>query len=148
MAKSDTWIAPVRIEGLRELQASLKALDGESQKQLRVALNDVAEAVVRVARGRVPTRTGAARGSIKVASSQREARVQAGGRKAPYFPWLDYGGKVGVNKSVTRPWQKHGRYLYPAYWSQHDLITDMLNERLRAVATGAGLDVDEVADGK
>lgn len=137
----------IKVDGLRELQASLKALDGESQKQLRLALNDAVGIVVRTAGPRVPTVSGRARGSIKPASSQREARIQAGGSRAPYYPWLDFGGRTGRGRtgprtgSVNRPFLKEGRYLWAAYADQQPAIARMLEQRLGDVARGAGLDV-------
>lgn len=133
-------IDPIRIDGLRDLQAALRAMDGESQKLLRGTLNQAAETVAAGARRRVPTRTGKAAGSIKVASSQREARVKAGGTKAPYMPWLDYGGRVGRGKSVVRPFVKGGRYVYPTYFANRDSILKGLSDSIDKLITQVGLD--------
>jgi hypothetical protein len=123
-------IEPIRITGLRELQASLKAMDGEAQKELRVALNEAAEIVVKGARQRMPSRSGKARASVKVASGQREAKVKFGSAKTPYTPWLDFGGRVGRNKSISRPVLRHGRYVYVAYDAQRHNIQRLLEKRL------------------
>lgn len=130
---------PIRVEGLRELQAALKRIDGESQKQLRVALNNAAEGIASDARRRVPTRTGKARASIRATSSQRESRVSGGKKAVPYYSWLDYGGKTGIGKSVVRPFKKAGRYLYPAYHDQRDEMLASLTREIVAVAHAAGL---------
>lgn len=135
-----TFVAPVRIEGLAELRKSLKSLDADQAKGLRLDLNEAAGIVVRVARPRVPTRTGAAAGSIKVSSTQGQARVAAGGNKAPYYPWLDYGGRTGRKKANVRRFERHGRYLYPAYWSQAENITRLLSKKLAERIRGAGLE--------
>lgn len=103
-----TFGSPIRVEGLRELQAALKAFDGESQKALRVALNNAVEGIASDARRRVPTRSGKARASIRATSSQREARVSAGKKAVPYYGWLDYGGKTGIGRSIDRPFRKAG----------------------------------------
>lgn len=134
-------IEPVKVKGLREFQASLKAMDGESQKRLRLVLNEAAELVVDHARRGVPTRTGKARGSIKMASSQREARVKAGGAKAPYYPWLDYGGRVGRGRSVARAFRPEGRYLYPAARAERARVMSVLEANLLALARETGLEV-------
>lgn len=131
---------PIRIEGLRELQATLRALDGESQKLLRGTLNEAAETVAAGARRRVPTRTGRAKGSVKTASSQREARVKAGSAKVPYFGFLDYGGRVGIGRSVSRPFVRSGRYVYPAYDANRDSIMKGLSDSIGRLITRAGLD--------
>lgn len=131
---------PIRIEGLRELQATLRALDGESQKLLRGTLNEAAETVAAGARRRVPTRTGRAKGSVKTASSQREARVKAGSAKVPYLGFLDYGGRVGIGRSVSRPFVRSGRYVYPAYDANRDSIMKGLSDSIGRLITRAGLD--------
>lgn len=135
-------VQPLRISGLREIQKALKDLDGESQKELRTALNEGAQIVVNVAQRRVPVLTGAARSSIRATSGQREARVSAGGKKAPYLPWLDYGGKVGRNRSVVRPFIKGGRYLYPAYESQHDNVLRLIRKRLTDLLAKKGIETE------
>lgn len=134
-------IDPVKIRGLRELQKALRDLDGESQKRLRAVLNDVAETIAAGARRRVPTRTGAAKASVKVASGQREAKVKEGSAKAPYAPFLDYGGRVGRNRSVNRPFVPGGRYLYPTYHANKAGIAPALEKALNALVEDAGLDV-------
>lgn len=134
-------VQPIRIDGLRELQKALKELDGESQKELRLALNEAANVVVNVARRRIPVQTGAARASVRASSGQRSASVTAGGRKAPYLPWLDYGGRTGRKGSAVRPFIKGGRYIYPAYESQHDNVTALLTKRIRALVESKGLSV-------
>lgn len=134
-------VDPIRVKGLRDLQAALKALDGESQKAIRVALNNAVELIAVDARRKVPYQSGAVRASIKAQSSQREARVAAGGRRAPHYPWLDYGGAVGIGRSVKRPFRKEGRYLYPAYHRNRDDMLDMVSAELARVAEAAGLTV-------
>lgn len=134
-------IAPISITGLREIQAALKQLDGESQKQLRVVLNQAAQAVVGGAARRVPTKTGAARASIRAASGQREAKVSGGSKKVPYYGWIDFGGKVGRDRSVRRPFLQSGRYIYPAYDANKDSIGKALGKALVDLCTNAGLDV-------
>lgn len=135
-------LEPVRIEGLRELQATLKALDGESQKQIRVVLNEAAGIVVRGAQNRAPVVTGAYRKSIKAASGQREASVKAGGAKVPYAGFLDYGGRVGKHKSVVRPFQRGGRYVYPAYYAQRENILAAIAAGLTRLVASVGLEED------
>jgi hypothetical protein len=129
----------IRVQGLREFQAKLKAADGESQKLLRVVLNDAAEIVVKEANSLVPRRTGNAAASIKAQSSQREGRVRAGGAKVPYYAWLDFGGRVGRSRSVVRPFMKSGRYIYPAAQDKRDAVADRLEESMTELAKKVGL---------
>lgn len=133
----------IRIKGLREFQQSLKTLDKDLPKALRVAFNNAAGMVVTDARGRVPSRTGRARGSVKAASTQTAARVRGGGRQAPYYPWLDFGGRIprGPRRPYLAP---HGRYIYNAYFRHRDSgrFQDELSKALVDVAKTAGLEVD------
>jgi hypothetical protein len=131
----------IEIKGIKEFQASLRKMDADLPKQLRIALNQASQLVIDKARADVPTRSGAARASLKVRSSQREARVAAGGRKAPYYPWLDFGGKVGRGKSVHRPFFKEGRYIYPALRKNREEITQVMLTAVSDLARGAGLEV-------
>jgi len=133
--------AKIQITGIKEFQAALRKMDADLPKQLRIALNQASQLVVDKARSQVPTRTGAAAASLKVRSTQREARVAAGGRKAVYYAWLDFGGSVGRSKSVHRPFYKEGRYIYPALRKNREEITQIMVTALSGLARGAGLDV-------
>lgn len=135
-------IDPIRIDGLRDLQAALKAIDGNAQKQLRVVLNSAAELVVNKARPNVPKKTGRAAASLRVSSSQREARVSFGSAKVPYAGWLDYGGKVGIHHSVKRPFVKTGRIVYPSYNEQRPEILEQLSKALNDLVVSSGLEVE------
>jgi len=136
-------VHPIRVEGMKELQRALKELDGESQKEIRVALNEVAVTVAQGAARRVPVRTGAARESLRAMSSQRETRISAGGRKAPWYGWLDFGGAVGRNNSVRRPFVRQGRYIFPTIGANRDGLARAVRDALVALARRKGLEVDD-----
>src|SRR4051794_11989815 len=85
----------IKVEGLKEFQRVLKKVDGDLPKALRMAFNKTAQLVVDDAKPRVPVRSGKAASTVKARSTQASARVVSGGDKAPYFPWLDFGGTVG-----------------------------------------------------
>ena len=129
----------IDLSGVREFQRQLKTMDAELPKQIRVTLNAAGEVVLRYAKPKVPTRSGAAASSLKLRSSQREARLGAGGRKAPYYPWLDFGGKVGPADSVERPFITEGRYIYPTIRERSREIEDTMAEGLVSLAAQAGL---------
>jgi hypothetical protein len=134
----------IRIEGLNEFRRSLKALDNDLPKVLRMAFNDAADLVTSDAQPRVPRRGGRARGSVKSKSTQTSARVIGGGRRAPYYPWLDFGGRVGPRKSIRRPFIKRtGRYIYKSYFAHKDSgdMQQALSHALIKVADQAGLEV-------
>lgn len=135
-------IEPIKIDGLRDLQRALKQADGESQKKLRLVLNKAADIVVADAQGLVPRGpSGDARASLKARSGQREAVASGGSRKAPYYPWLDFGGRVGRKRSVERRFIKSGRYLYPAWSDNRKKVLDLLAEEIVEVAKSVGLEV-------
>lgn len=133
----------VRVTGLAEFNRALKRLDDQAPKQLRLALNDVADVVIRHARPLVPRRTGRAAASMKARSTRTAVRVAAGGRRAPYYPWLDFGGRVGRRKATKRAFLREGRYLYRAYFDNEDEFADVLTDRLRGAARRAGLQVTD-----
>lgn len=135
-------IEPIKIKGLIEFQRALKNVENGAQKQLRVVFNAVAETVAAGARRRVPTKSGKAKSSVKVASSQREAIVKAGGARVSYYPWLDFGGRVGIHKSVSRPFVQTGRYLYPAYDANRASIFPALEKGLEDLVRSSGLELD------
>lgn len=131
----------IRVEGLRDFQRQLKQMDAQLPRQLRLALNEAAGLVIDYAAPRFPKRSGAAAASLKARSSQRVARVALGGRRAPYAPWLDFGGRTGPARSVVRPFIKEGRYVYRGLAVKRDAITDVLASGLAQLARDSGLEV-------
>lgn len=136
-------VGRIEVQGLRELQRALRDVDRAMPKALRLALNEASELVIDYARGRMPSRTGRARASLKARSSQREARVALGGRAAPYAPWLDFGGQ-GRRKGrpPARPFIREGRYVYKGLAVHRADVQRTLERALVDVAKGAGLEVD------
>jgi hypothetical protein len=132
----------VSVTGLSEFSRGLRKLDGEAAKGMRIALNGVADVLVVETKKEIPQRTGAAAASLKARSTRTSARVAVGGRKAPYYPWLDFGGRTGPRRSVVRPFYKEGRYLYPTLRRIRPEIEAALERALTDVARSAGLDVD------
>jgi HK97 gp10 family phage protein len=135
---SDT--TAVKVKGLRDLQAALKATEDGLQKELRVALNRAADLVASGAARRVPVKTGRARASLRAQSSQREAKVMGGSKKAAYYGWLEFGGRIGRDKATRRPFVKGGRYLWPAYAAQRDQVAKVIAAELTALMERTGLD--------
>lgn len=134
---------PVRIYGLVEFSRALRKMDSDLPRTLRLALNKTAQAVIDRAVPQVPTRSGRARRSLKAKSTRTAVRVGAGGARVPYYPWLDFGGRVGRNRSVKRTFYSDGRYIYPTY---HALkasgeFEDILTAALAGVARSAGVEV-------
>lgn len=132
----------IEIKGIRDLQRALKSADANLPKQLRVALNEASNEVIDYATAHMPSRTGRARASLKARSSQREARVGMGGKRAPYAPWLDFGGEGKVRgRPAPRPFIKSGRYVYKGLELRHDRITEIMSTALHDLARSAGLEM-------
>lgn len=108
----------VRVEGLRELRKALGGIDKALPKSLAKKLKAIGEKVAANARGRMPSRSGRARASVKAGTSGNTAHVQGGRKTVPYFGWLEYGGTLkatgGRRNTQHRPRVSKGRYLYPA----------------------------------
>lgn len=132
----------IRIDGLKEFQRALRDMDAALPKQIRVILNQATAVVIDWARPRVPRRSGRAVSSIKARSSQREARVAIGGTKAPYMPWLDFGGEGRVKgRPAARPFIRKGRYLYAGLDATRDEVTEIMSKGLDELGRSAGLEV-------
>jgi phage gpG-like protein len=125
----------LRIDGLREFRAALKAADASLPRELRPAFNKAAEVVAFAARGRVPTRSGSLASSIRPLSTQTEGRVAMGSAKVPYAGFIEFGGRVGRKKSVSRPIVKSGRYLYPTFRERRPLVEAIMVKALDDVVT-------------
>src|SRR5262245_43715055 len=133
---------PIKIDGLDVFVRNLKTLDAELPKTVRTAMNAAAGVVVDYARPRIPKRSGRAARSLRVASTQKAAKVRAGGARAPYFPWLDFGGRVGRRKSVARPFRKDGRYIYAGYFTKQAEFRELLEGGVLDTVRAAGIEVD------
>jgi hypothetical protein len=131
----------IKVEGLNQAVRALKKFDADAPKTLRLAFNDAAQLVIDVARPRVPTRTGKAKASIKARSLRTAVRVSEGGARAPYMPFLDFGGRVGKNKSVHRPFLKEGRYIWWAFAQRRSEVLTAAQDALTTAARAAGLEV-------
>lgn len=134
-------IEPIKVKGLAEFSRNLRKINGELPKSLRVASNEAAQIVVTWAKSHVHSRSGRAASSIKAKSTRTEARVSGGGTKVPYYPWLDFGGKVGRHRSVQRKYIKAGRYIYPGYTENMDQVNAALLAALLDVVRQADMEV-------
>ena len=133
----------VEVKGLAEFNRGLRKIGSEAPKQLRVALNGAAELLITKTRPQIPSRSGKARGSLTARSTRTSARVAVGGKRAGYYPWLDFGGQGRIKgRPAARPFIKGGRYLYPTLGKIRPAIIDELDDAIRTVARNAGLEVD------
>jgi hypothetical protein len=133
----------IEVGGLTQLSRGLKAIDKDAPKELRLALNSAAQLLVDETRPKIPTVSGAARRSLVARSTRTSARVGVGGKKAPYFPWLDFGGEGRVKgRPAKREFIKEGRYVYPTLREIRPRIEAQLQESISTVIRDAGLQED------
>lgn len=133
----------IRVGGLAQLSRALKAVDNEAPKRLRIGLNQAAELLIQHTRPKVPTVSGKARASIKARSTRTSARVAVGGTRAPYFPWLDFGGQGRVaGRPPARTFYREGRYVYPTLAEIRPQIEQLLQDAIADVVSSAGLQED------
>lgn len=133
--------AGITIRGLDEFRGELARLEASTPKALAMATSACAEMGADDARRRVPTRTGRARASVRVKVTAAGATIMGGDSRAPYFPWLDFGGAVGRGHAVRRPYLGDGRYIYFAYQQTKSRYLEVLSKSLRSAVEGAGLEV-------
>lgn len=133
---------PIKVVGLKEFRKGLKGMDAGLPKTVRLTFNQVAEVLVDETRPKIPRRTGRAAASLKAQSTQTAARVSMGGNRAPYMPWLDFGGKTGPKKSVVRPFIRSGRYFFPTLDENRDTVQDLMLSGLTQLAESNGIEVD------
>lgn len=133
----------VQIGGLTQLSRALKAVDKEAPKQLRLTFNEAAQLLIDRTKPTIPSVSGAARRSLVARSTRTSARVAVGGRKAPYFPWLDFGGQGRIKgRPAPREFLREGRYVYPTLRKIRPEIEKALQDGLTAVVENAGLEAD------
>lgn len=130
----------VRVEGIKELQRSLRQANASFPAELRKANKSAAEVVVRFAVPRAPSRTGRLRGSIKAQAQQRGATVKGGTpTRVPYYGFIDFGGSVGIHHSVKREFVSEGRILYPALNDARPVFMTQYERDVRDLLRKAGL---------
>lgn len=131
----------VTVTGLREFSRAVRRLDAEAAKAIRVALNGCATLLIDRARPKIPRRTGRAAASLKASSTRTAVRIKIGGPRAPWYPWLDFGGRTGRRKSVVRPFIAEGRYLYPTLAQNRAEFTQIMETALGDIARDVGLEI-------
>jgi len=132
----------ITVRGLAEFGKALRRIDSEAAKGIRLVNNEAAAIVVERARPRIPSRTGRARGSIRLKSTRTLVRISVGGPRAPYFPWLDFGGRTGIRRTVLREFIQGGRYIYPALAETQSEVQSVMERGLSRIAREAGVEVD------
>jgi hypothetical protein len=134
-------VQPIKVEGLREARARLKALGDGQQKMIRLALNDAGAVIVDNTAPWIPSRTGRTRSTLKVRSTQSKAVVVGGGNRAPWYPWLDFGGAVGRKGSVYRKFYREGRFAWRTLGKRRTEVVEAVDTALVNAVREAGFEV-------
>lgn len=129
----------IQVSGIADVQKALRSVSADLPRELRRINKEAADLVREAARSRAPHRTGKLRDSIASRAEQRGASVKGGGARVPYFGFIDFGGSVGRNNSVKRPFIRRGRIIYPAVNDKRDQIIDTYGRNLNQLLRGAGL---------
>ncbi len=130
----------LEIDGLAQLNRGLRQIDAGAPKALRLALNEGAGLFASRVQPEIPVVTGAARRSVVARSTRTSARIAVGGKRAPWFPWLDFGGEGRrPGRPAHRPFLREGRYVYPTLRRVRPEIDQALQGALDAVIRDAGL---------
>lgn len=133
--------AKIEVEGLTLINRALRSIDKEAPKGIRLAFNEAADLLVAEARPKIAVVTGAARRSLVARSTRSSARVAIGGKKAPYFPWWEFGGQGRISGRPTqRDFISEGRSVYPTLREIRPRIQAVLTDRLQDVIRDAGLE--------
>lgn len=132
--------AELKTKGVGALVAELAMAERLAPELAETVPALIAADVAKDARRRVPTRSGRAAGTVRATRTAMGAAVSGGGSTAPYYGWLDYGGKVGRRRSVSRPYRAEGRYIYAAYRSLSGTITPLMEREVGRMLDKAGLD--------
>lgn len=119
------------------LERQILKLGSGAERALLNVIRDVADDVVSSVRGRVPRRTGTAASTYRAMPTSTGVDVSFGGSRAPYVPWLEFGGKAG-RSGASRPYVPRGRYLFPA---MRKAIDDWESEILRGLDGLSDLEV-------
>lgn len=135
----------IQIHGLAEFRKALLRLDKEwsATAGLKRVGDEAAGLVVGWARPRVPFRTGRAQRSVRATSSATAAQVTGGGVRVPWYPFVDFGGRVGRKRVVRRAFVPEGRYIYPGYAAVRPEVEARLAEGLLRTIRSVGWDVTD-----
>lgn len=138
----------IEVQNLGKFTSSLRKVNDGLPSAMKEGFTKIADIVRDATRAKMPHRSGDAKGSVTSRGKQRGAAIAVGGQKAPYYPWLDFGGSVGRGHMPGKAWSgaikrdviPKGRYLYPSIAENSDTIKRETDALLERVIKGAGFD--------
>lgn len=138
------------IQGLAELKAALKEMEGKVPKELAKGFKAIAATIADKVRSQMPpkfqktvkasgTQTG---GAVKYAAMQTSAPWNTAKN---ITGWWDFGGHVGRGRGWNRPWGVRtngadGRFLYPTIKGEKSNTIKMIDDLIRTLAARAGFE--------
>lgn len=127
----------IEVDGLKDLQRELRAVDKDFPKELRLANKGAAEIVADATRASFASRGGVApkvAPSVKALAQQRSASVKIGGAKYPYAMGSEFGGRGRPRTRQFPPWRGNGEgagySLYESIRAQRDKVMDSYGDAL------------------
>lgn len=134
----------IRVRGWAKVHAELGTFGSKLPRVVKQAAREAALPVARETKALLPVgpaARGHVRSSIRVATTRGGVAIRGGGARFPYYPWLEFGGRVGRRKSVHRARIRGGRYLYPSLVRHRPFIERTMNRNIVEAARSAGLNV-------
>lgn len=116
------------VEGLNETVRTLRKL-GTQVPELKAAFSRIGDKAAAQVRSAAPVRTGALAASVKASKRQNSVYIYAGGAKAFYAPFVEFGTK----------YQRATRFMRSTAASQAPQALEELQEELDALITKLGL---------
>lgn len=126
---------------IERVRLQLSILYAETPTIERRAESDAADVVARTAARKIPlgpSEGGHLRYTVRAVGPE----VRMGGPMFPYTGWLEYGGRVGKDHKVYRPYIPSGRYLNPSYLEHYARIDMIMDDKVEDACHVAGFEVD------
>lgn len=116
------------VEGLNETIRTLKKL-GTQVPELKAAFSRIGDKAAAQVRSAAPVRTGTLAASVKASKRQNSVYIYAGGAKAFYAPFVEFGTK----------YQRATRFMRNTAKAQAPQALEELQDELDALITKLGL---------
>lgn len=124
----------IRVVGLKEFHKRLRETDRDLGRQLTKVNKYVAGMLADATRPALPEASGALRRSLRPGATGKTARVTMGGARAPYAPWIEFGGTIAPRGTpIKRERVPSGRYLYRALAEHRDRLVDAYFDEVSAM---------------
>ena len=143
MARRD-GIVRAYVTGDKEFQKRLRGAARAFPEESKDIALDVAEMVALFARRKVPlgpARNGHVRNSLEGKVRRGTPVVDGGGPGFPYYGWLEFGGRVGIDRSVFRSREPDGRYIYPTVFQRRAQAEEIMADGLAQLMRRHGIRV-------